>query len=294
MHELQGTSLHDEARKQLEVTVASLLKTVKTEQSFITEAFLCSDNGACYHNVPLLFALPAIGSRTGIQIKQYDVSEPQAGKDISNKKIAPMKAHIRHVNERHVVTAAEMKEALESHGGITGCRAAVAKINTANETGETNKLKGISKLNNFEFTEAGIRVWCAYQIGPGSLVTYVGKTAQGETGMKSLQPFGTSPQGHIHTSRKNQEMKFCADFQKRERSSDHMDTGTHQLVLERETVYDTIRRKWAQHVTGIVSRSAECSRAANPPDTNLSSCSDNYLSLLGWALKGQKNFDKNL
>ena len=187
--------------------IESLLKTVKTEQSFITEAFLCSDNGACYHNVPLLFALPAIGSRTGIQIKQYDVSEPQAGKDISNKKIAPMKAHIRHVNERHVVTAAEMKEALESHGGITGCRAAVAKINTANETGGTNKLKGISKLNNFEFTEAGIRVWCAYQIGPGSLVTYVGKTAQGETGMKSLQPFGTSPQGHIHTSRKNQEMK---------------------------------------------------------------------------------------
>ena len=88
-----------------------------------------------------------------------------------------------------------MKESLESHGGITGCRAAVAKINTANETGETNKLKGISKLNNFEFTEAGIRVWCAYQIGPGSLVTYVGKTAQGETGMKFLQPFGASPPG---------------------------------------------------------------------------------------------------
>ena len=153
--------------------IESLLKTVKTEQPFITEAFLRSDNGACYHNAPLLFALPAIGSRTGIQIKRYDFSEPQAGKDICDRKIAPMKAHIRrYVNERHdVVTAAEMKEALESHGGITGCRAAVANINTANETGGTNKLKGISKLNNFEFTEAGIRVWCAYQIGPRSLVT---------------------------------------------------------------------------------------------------------------------------
>ena len=41
----------------------------------------------------------------------------------------------------------------KAHGGITECRAAVEKINTSNETGGTNKLKGISKLNNFEFTE---------------------------------------------------------------------------------------------------------------------------------------------
>ena len=65
-----------------------------------------------------------------------------------------------------------------------------------------------------------------------------------------------------------------------------MDTGTHQLVLERETVYDTIRRKWAQHVTGIFSRSAESSRSAYPSaDTNLSSCSDNNFSLQCRALK---------
>ena len=67
-----------------------------------------------------------------------------------------------------------------------------------------------------------------------------------------------------------------------------MDTGTHQLVLERETVYDTIRRKWAQHVTGIFSRSAESSRSAYPSaDTNLSSCSDNNFSLQCRALKGE-------
>ena len=128
-----------------------------------------------------MFALPAIGSRTGIMIRRYDFSEPQAGKDICDRKIAPMKAHIRrYVNEKHdVVTAAAMKEALESHGGITGCRTAVAAINTVNETGGTNKLKGISKFNNFEFTEDGIRVWRAYQIGPGSLVSCDGKTPQG-------------------------------------------------------------------------------------------------------------------
>ena len=62
------------------------------------------------------------------------------------------------------------------------------------QMGPTNAVKGISKLNNFEFTETGIHVWCAYQIGPKSLMTYEGKTAQGETEMNLLQPFGTSPQ----------------------------------------------------------------------------------------------------
>ena len=95
-----------------------------------------------------------LGSRTGIQIRRYDVSEPQVGKDICERKIAPTKAHIRrYVNDRHdVVTAADMKEALESHEGMTGCRAAVAGINTPNATNGNNKLKGINKFNNFEFT----------------------------------------------------------------------------------------------------------------------------------------------
>ena len=108
----------------------------------------------------LLVALPAIGSRTGIRIRRYDFLEPQAGKDICDRNIAPMKAHIRrNVNEKQdVVTAAKMKEALESHGGVRGSRVAVAAVNLANETGGTNKIKGISKLNNFEFTKEGIRI----------------------------------------------------------------------------------------------------------------------------------------
>ena len=112
--------------------IESLLENLKREQPFISEVYLRSDNGACYHNASLLFALPAIGSRTGINIRRYDFSEPQAGKDICDRKIAPMKAHIRrYVNEKHDVikfSAADMKEVLESHGGIRECRAAVAGL----------------------------------------------------------------------------------------------------------------------------------------------------------------------
>ena len=82
---------------------------------------------------------------------RYDFSEPQAGKDICDRKTAPMKAHIiRFVNENNeVTTAEEMKKALESHGGLRGCRV------------EANKIPDISLLYNFKFEDSEIRVWKA-------------------------------------------------------------------------------------------------------------------------------------
>ena len=256
--------------------------------------------------MPLLLALPAIGARTGIHIRRYDFSEPQAGKDICDRKIAPMKAHIRrYVNEKHdVTTAIDMKEALESHGGIRRCRAAVAAINVANDTGGTNKIKGISKLNNFEFSKDGIRVWCAYQIGPGRLVSYEGMKPQEKARMKLLQPFGAIPQIRDVLRRplcgaraaKNQ-VFFCntpgcvLTFGNESDAQTHMDTGEHKLVLERETVYDSVRRKWAQHVTEIAVRTGEPTSSTQTGTVASHSSSfseDEDPALQGWALKGQK------
>ena len=49
-------------------------------------------------------------------MRRYNFSDPQSGKDVCDRKIAPMKGHIqRWANEKHdVVTALDMKEALES------------------------------------------------------------------------------------------------------------------------------------------------------------------------------------
>ncbi|KAI8518898.1 hypothetical protein Bbelb_021550 [Branchiostoma belcheri] len=115
-------------------SVASILENVfhniKAEKPALTKVFLRSNNAGCYHCAPLLFSLPMIGRRTGITVLRYDFSDPQAGKDICDRKIATMKSHIRrYVNEKHnVSTAKEMNEALESHGGVKGCRIAVAQM----------------------------------------------------------------------------------------------------------------------------------------------------------------------
>ena len=58
---------------------------------------------------------------------RYDFSDPQSGKDVCDRKIAPMKSQITvYVNEKHNATnAAEIKTAIESTRGVKGYRVAV-------------------------------------------------------------------------------------------------------------------------------------------------------------------------
>ena len=116
--------------------IEDLLHKVKQEYPVVTTAYFRSDNAGCYHNGLLLLSVREIGARTGVRPVRYDFSEPQVGKDICDRKTAAMKAHIKcWVNERHgVVTAEDMKAALESHGGIKGCRAAAVEVDMTRET----------------------------------------------------------------------------------------------------------------------------------------------------------------
>ncbi|XP_064649503.1 uncharacterized protein LOC135501361 [Lineus longissimus] len=69
---------------------ATLLK-VKLETPTVKDVFLRSDNAGCYHNASLLISMKNLQQITGLTIRQYDFSEAQAGKDICDRKIAPMK-----------------------------------------------------------------------------------------------------------------------------------------------------------------------------------------------------------
>ena len=135
----------------------------------------------------LLLSLPFIGQPTGMTILRYDFSEPQSGKDICDRKTAPMKAHIRRcVNEKHnVITAKDMKTALESHGGVKGVRAVVVQVDINKEI-TANKIPSISLLNNFSFEGNRIRAWRAFSVGPGRFLSYsqLEVVSQEETGLK--------------------------------------------------------------------------------------------------------------
>jgi len=110
--------------------IEHLLATLKTLRPNLNQVYLGSDNAGCYHCAYLLLSLPSIGDRTGVKITQYDFSEPQAGKDICDRRSAALKSHMRCFNNEgnDVKTASDMKAAIESYEGVKGCYAAVCRV----------------------------------------------------------------------------------------------------------------------------------------------------------------------
>ena len=109
-----------------------------------------------------------------------------------------------------------MKQALESHGGLRGCRAAVVQVDSTKEVGKGNKIPGISLLHNFAFEENGIRMWRAYNVGPGYFLLYAELSIekQGDTGLKIIQPFGprTKQRGTVmESTRPTAEIFSCSE-----------------------------------------------------------------------------------
>ena len=224
------------------------LKTLKEEYPIFKQAFLCSDNDGCYKNGALLLSLPEISVRSGIKILRYDFSDLQAGKDICDRKLVPMKAHIkRWVDKKHdVLTAEDMKQAIESHRGLKGCRAAVVEVDISKDVVKDNKIPEISLLNNFQFIEEGkIRSWRAYDIGPGRLLQYCDLqiSAQLDTNPEVIEPFGelTKGKGLVgETSETSADIYSCQEsgcmltFKSQQEADAHMDTGKHNKELESE------------------------------------------------------------
>ena len=120
------------------------MHVVKAENHELNKAFLKSDNTGCYHNASLMHSLCGISKRSGIKTSWYDFSDHQSSKDICDRKIAPMKAQIRrYINEKHgVVTATDLKEAIESHIGVSGVRLVVTEGDTsAKKSGKPNGIE---------------------------------------------------------------------------------------------------------------------------------------------------------
>ena len=100
----------------------------------------------------MITSCPVISQSSGINITRIDFSDPQGGKGVADRLAATCEAHIRrYVNEGNdVTTADQMKEAINSYDGVQGVR--VAAMESIDETLEmTQKIPGISKLNNFAF-----------------------------------------------------------------------------------------------------------------------------------------------
>lgn len=160
------------------ILMEHVLETLKKENPEIKSVFYRQDNAGCYHSANTIYACKTISDSTGIFIKRIDFSDPQGGKGPCDRFAATMKCHVRAwLNEGHDVSnAEEFQEALLSHGGVPGTRICLLEDLNYPEC-LSDKWPGISKINNFEFDEDGIKVWKAYKVGNGKEVSFCDNSA---------------------------------------------------------------------------------------------------------------------
>jgi len=296
----------------------------------LSEAFLRSDNAGCYHNAFLLLFLPSIGQRVGITVKRYDFSEPQAGKDICDRRIAILKGHMRRfLNEGHdIKSASDMKVAIESHGGVKGCYAAVCTVQTTAQTMFIHTMTGVQALNNTTCTIWNC-AWRAYNVGPGKFFTATQLArfgiAQGPTSLVVEQSFSTPsvvtglyssnmpapprplvdqpgpsrlPSSHSEPTQDEEDVvQFaCSEdgcikvYQSFSNLQRHLDVGQHLLKLERESPYDEIQIKWGETCRSVAGGYIQSIPSTSETTTTPEASEEPPLIEEGWALrKGKKS-----
>ena len=249
--------------------IENLMSIIKKSNLGITKAYLRSDEAGCYHNSSLIASLRDIGDRQGIEIVRYDHSEPQHGKDLCDRILCPMKAAIRrYCNEGHdIVTAHDMQVALEKRP-VQGTTAAVFCVSEEKETLKMKKIANYSSLHNFEFTPDGLRVWKAYNIGTGKLISWESiilypQEATGLVEEKSFFPTSTremyrktnqqKKDGEDEDSIECPNPQCMAEFHSRSELEAHLNVIGHHSPAEqvRRGLYDTLRIDWVRRFQNI-------------------------------------------
>ena len=280
--------------------IENLMSIIKKSNLGITKAYLRSDEAGCYHNSSLIASLRDIGDRQGIEIVRYDHSEPQHGKDLCDRILCPMKAAIRrYCNEGHdIVTAHDMQVALDKRP-VQGTTAAVFCVSEEKETLKMKKIANYSSLHNFEFTPDGLRVWKAYNIGTGKLISWgsIILYPQGATGLVEEKPFFPTSTREMYR-KTNQQKKDAededsiecpnpqcmAEFHSRSALEAHLNVIGHHSPAEqvRRGLYDTLRIDWVRRFQNIsldgkrqTRHESEVESATTPEDGLLK---------MGWAL----------
>ena len=109
----------------------------------------------------------------GLRLARMDFLDAQGGKGPCDRKAATIKSHMAgYLNSGlDIETASQMLEAINSFDGVPGVQAMTCSPTTS-PLRTLMKWEGVSFISNIQFDEECLRVWKAYKIGPGKLVTY--------------------------------------------------------------------------------------------------------------------------
>ena len=152
-----------------------VIRRLKEAIPELAQIYFRQDNAGCYHSANTLLAVADLAKCTGVHIRAMDFSDPQGGKGSCDRKAALLKRYMStYANEGHdIEDGRQMKKALESvHVSGNVCVALSSSASSVLPRTTETKWEGVSFLNNFEFTEAGVRVWRAFNVGPGRFLKW--------------------------------------------------------------------------------------------------------------------------
>ncbi|XP_078352890.1 uncharacterized protein LOC144637689 [Oculina patagonica] len=218
-----------------------------------------------------------------------------------------MKSSIRcYCDEGHDINCAvDMRTALLERP-VRGVTASVCAIDEKKNTLNVNKIDGLSKLHNFTYDDKGLRVWRAYGIGPGKLISFddVITEQQGKTGpivqesgdfftLKEARQLNIKNPERIDTEESTEEGQLfeCSEpgceklFKSFRELEIHAEIGSHGNKPMTESCYDRIRRDWAERfstVDPVHSDGSTSSRSSNPEKTTIDAPPSDLSQ--GWAL----------
>ena len=300
---------------QNQLTVASInqdtLSTLKKLYPKLSGAYERSDNAGCYHGGYLLTGLPCVGSNSGIKVIGYDFSEAQHGKDICDRKTATMKQHARRYvaeTKTDILTGFDLKRALESNGGVKGCRVSVVEMPKGSSQVDTNiRIPGISQIHNIRYKDDGMCYWKAYGVGKGEWLESDATLSLNIPKLNVLEAFSseclnTGVMAAISkcSDEKNGDVTVegrvsfdcpidgcICTYESHAGLQKHLDIGNHVRRLHRESQFDHIKRQYADMV------SDELSKPLFSTNSKSTSAEHNRQSgskvTMGWALKKQKS-----
>ena len=188
------------------------LQEQKTKHPELTDAYYRSDCAGSYASSDVLIPLKHMETLTGMSVRRYDFSEPQAGKGPCDRSSAHQKSHVtRYLNEGNdVMNALDIKRALESNNGVKGVVPYVVEGVPVLSTNVT-RITGISLLHNFEYDSNRLRVWKAFEIGKGKLLMWseFDKNSQCFPQELSVVEEGDKDQAYVFASKEVEPHNIC-------------------------------------------------------------------------------------
>ncbi|XP_035678162.1 uncharacterized protein LOC118416978 [Branchiostoma floridae] len=300
--------------------LSDVLMTLKHQHPEINKVYLRQDNAGCYHCGNTIAAAHLL-AQTGISIERVDFSDPQGGKGPCDRKAATVKSNMRiYMNEGHdLTTASEMMQAMSA----TSVAADITVSNLPKAKASV-KFDGISLLHNFQLTTSGVRVWQAYNIGPGKFFpwskfkgtpvvpplnvlerhtddfrqAHVHSSAQV---LKSDESDESSPAssteedspGASESAKQPRVKLFCCpeegcikSYQRFSSLQKHLDIGPHVRMIERETLMDEAILGYAEKVDAGISSVPQLIHSED--ETAVTHEAALAALPMGWALKGAK------